>query len=72
MYPNYCSSTWKGVSGCKKKNLLSQMISLVRKPHVKRNQRRAITVQPGTRGVLCAPKNKKQSTMKSEDREKQN
>jgi hypothetical protein len=42
---------------------------LVRKPHVKRKQKRAITVQPGTGGVLCAPKNEKRSTIKSEDRE---
>jgi hypothetical protein len=47
--------------------------SLVRKPHAKRNERRAITIQPGARGGFFAPlKIKKRSTMKSEDREKQN
>jgi hypothetical protein len=51
----------------------STLPTLVRKPHAKRNQRRAITIQPDAGGVLCAPKNnKKRSTMKSEDRDKQN
>jgi hypothetical protein len=40
--------------------------------YAKRNQKRAIIIPLGARGVLCAPQNKKQSTMKSEDREKQN
>jgi hypothetical protein len=37
---------------------------------MKQNQSRAVTVQPGARGVVCTHKNEKQRTIKSKDREK--
>jgi hypothetical protein len=52
--------------------LCSHLLVIVRKPHAKRNQRRAIIIQPDAGGVLCAPKTQKQSTMNFEDKEKQN